>query len=75
MTNRFCTYEHKDNAYEPAVMSQAEFDAGGRITVDEADAFVWHFAPDAEAALKQHNAKFDEWSADVEAGRPEKRTY
>ena len=72
---RFVTYEHRDNGFDPAVMSEEEFEAGGRALVEEADAYIWQYAPDAETALAQHNDKHDEWSADMEAGREEKQTY
>ncbi len=72
---RFCTYEHPDNCYEPAAMTQAEFDAGGHFIIETAGDYVWQWAPDAATAVLRHVAKHDEWAEDVASGRPEKTAY
>jgi len=73
---RYCTYEHSDNHFEPACMTEAVFATpAGRAIVDDADAYVWQEAPDEATALAQHNDLHDKWAADQEAGRPEAYTY
>jgi len=46
-----------------------------KTAIDNAQEWVWQYAPDKETARKQHFDKHDQWSADQQAGRPEKRTY
>lgn len=38
--------------------------------IDNADDWVWQYAPDRAAAIAQHFEKLDEWEAN-----PHKRTY
>ena len=73
---RFLTYEHSDNHFEPACMTEEAFNTPeGRALADWADAWVWQEAPDEATALAQHNDMHDKWAADQEAGRPEQHTY
>ena len=39
------------------------------------DEYVWQFAETRYAAIRQHDNKHDEWSADSNADRPLKNTY
>lgn len=52
---RFVTYENEDG--DLSVMSEQEFDDGGKVTrkiIDEAEEYVWQFAPNAATALANH---------------------
>lgn len=75
---RFVTYEHQDNNFEPAVLSEVEYYADETNSVgllNDSEAFVWQYAESPDQALKQHMSKHDEWHDDQEAGRTEKQTY
>lgn len=71
---RFVTFTTYDNE-DPQAMTEAEFNVARFATdVDWAD-YVWQFAESKEQAIAQHDAKLDEYQADINAGRAEKRTY
>lgn len=50
-------------------------DYKGAINDDDTADWIWQFAESKEQAIAQHQAKQDLWSADMDAGRPERPTY
>jgi hypothetical protein len=66
----FTTYTDED----PQVLTESEFFDTPKNDTDWCE-WVWQYAPDRATALSQHQTKMDEYQADVEAGRTEKRTY
>ena len=74
--DRYLSYEHPANGYEPRAMTEAEYATNeGRQIIDESDAYVWQWANSREEAVSQHVKKHAAWERDVSAGSPERATY
>ncbi len=76
---RFMTYEARQNNYEIAAISEAEWKAlsseARKALDDDIDCYIWQEAPDATTAIAQHIDKHTEWENDINSGRPPKDTY
>lgn len=69
---RFVTVEHYNG---DILVFTEEDDYAAAINDGDTAEWIWQFASNKEEAIRHHYKKHDEWSDDMNAGRPEKRTY
>ena len=74
--NRYFSYEHEANGFEPRAMTEAEFLTNeGRQIAESCGAWVWQWAGSRKEAIWQHVDKHAAWESDIARGLPGRATY